>query len=299
MPEDTSECLRRRTWQHVFVLLLVLAMSSAWGVFAAQAAPAAQREDQGRELFTQRCASCHTVGGGTLIGPDLKGVIEARDSVWLERWIVAPDQMLAANDPIAVELLKAYNGVPMPNMGVTPAEAQAIIAYLAASSAASVSEVDAQRLPAPAPELTPAGDPKSGHRLFTGQILLANGGPACISCHNVSQVGVMGGGSLGPDLSHVAGRYGDTGLTAALTGLPFPSMQGIFAERPLSEDEVQHLSAYLRQADQTTPAQEPARYTFVWVALGGTLMLLGLSHVLWINRHRDVRKPLVRRMRLR
>ena len=41
----------------------------------------------------------------------------------------------------------------------------------------------------------------------------------------------MGGGSLGPDLSHVATRYGEAGLTAALTGLPFPTMQGVFAAR--------------------------------------------------------------------
>ena len=33
-----------------------------------------------------------------------------------------------------------------------------------------------------------------------GNILLANGGTACISCHNVSQVGVMGGGRTDIDL---------------------------------------------------------------------------------------------------
>jgi mono/diheme cytochrome c family protein len=297
MPEETSGWFRRRVRRRALAALLALGLVLVGSVVGVRAAPAAQPEDQGRELFAQRCASCHTVGAGNLVGPDLKGVVEARDAAWLERWIVEPDTMLAEGDPIAVELLKTFNDVPMPNMGVTPTEAQAIIAFLAASSAAPGAPAPAPE-PAPAP-VAPTGDPALGMQLFTGQVLLANGGTACISCHNVSQVSVMGGGSLGPDLSHVAARYGDAGLSAALAGLPFPSMQGVFAERPLTEQEVEHLGAYFRQAEQAAPAQMPVRYTFVWVALAGALVLLGFSHVLWIGRHRGVRKPLVSRMRQR
>lgn len=298
MPVDTSKRPCPRLAARLVVAMLALTPLLLLGGIGAHAAPSSQSADAGKALFTQRCASCHTVGGGNLVGPDLKGVVDARDPAWLERWIIEPDKMLAENDPIAVELLQTFNGVPMPNMGVTPAEAQSIIAFLAASSAAPAAPAPEPAPAAPAPA-APAGDPAIGQELFTGQILLANGGTACISCHNVSQVGVMGGGTLGPDLSHVAARYGDAGLTAALTGLPFPTMQGIFVDRPLTEEEVEHLGAYFRQANQATPAQEPTRYTFVWVALGGAAVLLGLSHLLWIGRHRGVRKPLVSRTRLR
>lgn len=298
MPEDPSVCSRRRVLLRSSAALLILCAALALGALGVRAAPAAQSEAQGRDLFTQRCASCHSIGGGKLVGPDLLGVTETRDAAWLARWIVEPDMMLAEGDPLAVELLQAANGVPMPNMGVTPAEAQAILAYLAAQSDAPPAAAPPTS-PAEVAPAAPAGDPAIGQRLFTGQILLANGGTACISCHNVSQVGALGGGALGPDLSHVATRYGEAGLTAALTGLPFPTMQGVFAGRPLTPAEVEHLRAYLLQADRAAPAQEPARYTFLWIAMAGALALLGLSHVLWINRHRGVRKPLVRRMRLR
>ena len=44
-----------------------------------------------------------------------------------------------------------------------------------------------------------------------------------------------------------------------------------------------------------TPAQGRARYTFLWLAMGGAVVLLGVSHVLWINRQRGVRRHLLKK----
>jgi mono/diheme cytochrome c family protein len=272
-------------------LFLLILSSALVGVIYTHAAPAAQSAAEGEALFAQRCTSCHTIGGGTLVGPDLKGVVALRERDWLLRWIATPDKLLADGDPLAVQLLQDYNNVPMPNMALSEAEVQSILVYLETADGTVASEPAAVPVPAP-------GDPVLGQALFTGQRQLRNGGTACISCHNVSQAGVLGGGALGPDLSHVVERYGEAGLVAALTGLPFPTMQGVFAERALTENEVQHLSAYFVQADKTAPAQETYTYTFVWIALGAALAFLGISHLIWRNRQRGVRKPLVRRMKL-
>lgn len=295
MAKGASMETKRLGWRQgrpILALLVLVGIVGFSGWPGAQAAPAKQSAEQGKDLFAQWCASCHTIGGGKLVGPDLLGVNELRPAEWLERWISEPDKMLAENDPLARELLQAYNGVPMPNLGVSREESRAILAYIATASSS----------PAPAPAapepVMASGDPAIGRKLFTGQIGLANGGSACISCHNVSQVGVLGGGTLGPDLSHVANRYGESGLKAALAGLPFPTMKGIFDTRPLTPDEVLHLSAYLIEADRLTPAAEPERYTFVWVGVAGALAMLGVAHLVWLNRHRGVRRPLVRRMRL-
>src|SRR5690606_2738460 len=40
--------------------------------------------------FKQNCMSCHTVGGGRLVGPDLKDVTERKDREWLTRFILDP-----------------------------------------------------------------------------------------------------------------------------------------------------------------------------------------------------------------
>jgi hypothetical protein len=39
------------------------------------------------ELFSRQCSSCHTIGKGDLVGPDLNGVTGRRDRAWLARFI--------------------------------------------------------------------------------------------------------------------------------------------------------------------------------------------------------------------
>jgi mono/diheme cytochrome c family protein len=86
--------------------------------------------EAGQQLFQSRCAACHTIGKGKLVGPDLAGVTSRRDESWLKRQIKEPDRLVAENDPIAVQLLKEANNVPMPPLGLNDAEVVAVIAYL-------------------------------------------------------------------------------------------------------------------------------------------------------------------------
>src|SRR5262249_23399752 len=45
----------------------------------------------GQSLFKKICAPCHTIGVGDRVGPDLRGVTERRDHVWLADFIQHPD----------------------------------------------------------------------------------------------------------------------------------------------------------------------------------------------------------------
>ncbi len=113
-------------------------------------APLLQAPSMGENLFRTRCTICHTIGAGNLqhtvgggeiaemdrhrAGPDLMHVTEKRDPAWLARWLANPEQMLAAKDPIVMELYSEWGEVLMPNLRLNEVEVNALIEYLDAES---------------------------------------------------------------------------------------------------------------------------------------------------------------------
>ena len=85
--------------------------------------------EKGEEIFQGNCAGCHTIGKGTLVGPDLSGVTLRREENWLIRQIKDPDGLVAEKDPTALKLLKDFN-MPMVALGLSDTEIAAIISYL-------------------------------------------------------------------------------------------------------------------------------------------------------------------------
>jgi cytochrome c len=85
---------------------------------------------KGQELFAAKgCVACHKLGGGRLVGPDLKDVLTRREQEWVERMILRPDVMVK-EDAVAKKLLAEYL-TPMPNQSVDPqAELPFLLAYL-------------------------------------------------------------------------------------------------------------------------------------------------------------------------
>jgi len=100
-------------------------------------APELRSLDSGEYIFRTRCATCHTIGGGDLIGehtahagPDLLGVGSRRDPAWLARWIREPDAMIAEKDPIALAMVAQYKGVVMPNFRLTEADVTNVLEFI-------------------------------------------------------------------------------------------------------------------------------------------------------------------------
>ncbi len=94
----------------------------------------AQSASEGKQLFTA-CAACHTIGGGKMVGPDLKGITERRDRDWLYSFIRNSQEMVKAGDPIAVEVFNEYNKVPMPPNDFTDEQLESVLLYIEAKSA--------------------------------------------------------------------------------------------------------------------------------------------------------------------
>jgi cytochrome oxidase Cu insertion factor (SCO1/SenC/PrrC family) len=90
----------------------------------------------GEGLFRKLCSSCHTIGVGTRVGPDLRDVHERRNEDWLVSFITRPDKMLAEKDPVAVALNKQFPVAVMPSLGLTETDARDVMAYLKSKSLA-------------------------------------------------------------------------------------------------------------------------------------------------------------------
>jgi protein SCO1/2 len=96
--------------------------------------------DASQHLFQSRCGVCHTIGQGDKVGPDLRDVTSRRDRGWLARYIQAPDELLAAGDPVATSLYRKYKEVRMPNLHLSSADVAGLIAYLQAQAGPRVEQ---------------------------------------------------------------------------------------------------------------------------------------------------------------
>jgi len=222
-----------------FLILLLSVVLLTGSFFQAAASPKRQSSDDGQGIFEQKCISCHSIGGGIIVGPDLEGVLDRRDRDWVANFMSAPDQMLADGDPIATEMLAEFNSIPMPNLGLTESEVEALLTFFEGDE--SVAPISNEPLP--------AGNVSQGEALFTGGEAFENGGTPCIACHSVGSVGSLGGGNLGPDLTHVFQRYGEVGLASSIQNIAFPTMQGVYSEKALRNQEVADLLAFFMTVD--------------------------------------------------
>ncbi|MFV1998590.1 MAG: c-type cytochrome, partial [Acidiferrobacterales bacterium] len=67
----------------------------------------------GEQLFQAKCAACHTIGGGRLVGPDLAGVTDKRTPAWLENFVQSSQSLVNSGDAEAVALFEEFSGIVM------------------------------------------------------------------------------------------------------------------------------------------------------------------------------------------
>jgi cytochrome c2 len=246
------------------------------------------------DYFKQNCTMCHSIGGGRLIGPDLGGVTKRKDRAWLIKFLQDPKAMIDSGDSYANQLHQDANGVVMPTPpGMTPALADSILNYLEAGPGAAQSQ--SAEPPAKEQPFTEA-DVALGRRIFIGQQTLANGGPACVSCHTLRTIGSLGGGRLGPDLTNEIDKLGGRrGATAWLSSPPTTTMQAVFSKHALEPEEILPLLAAIDNAShQEQPERNSTALKFSGFGIGGMLIGLVLLNAAWRGRIRSVRRSVIR-----
>jgi mono/diheme cytochrome c family protein len=282
MNSDTMPILHSRNALVVAVLsaLLLCGSTITWAQDAAA-------------FFKQNCTSCHTIGGGRLTGPDLKDVAVRKDRTWLVQFLQSPKSMIDSGDPYAVKLQQEARGVVMPNIaGMNQQQAQALLDMISAESKLPRSQFAGMQI---SDRPLTAQDIAKGRLVFLGEQQLSGGGPACISCHTVKGLTLLGGGRLGPDLTRVYERLqGRKGLAAWLSSPASPTMSPVFKDHAIQPEEVLSLVALFEDSakkggqDDTT-----SLLNFFLLGVGGMVLGLVSLDALWKKRFRGVRRSMV------
>ncbi len=246
------------------------------------------------EFFKDNCSSCHTIGEGELVGSDLKDIAKRRDKAWLGKFIVNAKGLFEAKDPIAIKLFKEPDDVVMPPFPELDDEkVQALVDYISteskgekSSSASSAASVTASPVDAVPLASISQRDVDTGMALFTGRQPLANGGPACISCHELQSAPFPGGGNLAPDLTGVFNRLGkQKGLTSWLNSPPPNSgMAKLFKNTPLKSEEIFSLVAVFEEVTKREGVERKATLELIFSGLGVGLSVLFCFGIYWRNR---------------
>ena len=83
--------------------------------------------EDGAELFATKCSACHKLGE-RYVGPALGEVLARRTPAYVLNMIQNPQEMYERH-PVAKQLLGEYMSY-MPNQGLTPEQARAVVEYL-------------------------------------------------------------------------------------------------------------------------------------------------------------------------
>ena len=144
------------------------------------------------------------------------------------------------------------------------------------------------------------GDSARGEALFLGSVNFAEGGAPCLACHGVAghDLGYAAGASYGPDLTALFEDYGEDGVAAVLEDpSAFESMAAIYADKPLTEGEIAHLTAFFKAVADKEAANIGT--DLAGHAVIGTILLMIVFAAFGWQRLKAVRRPLVEQARLR
>ena len=91
---------------------------------------AESQEVNGATIFASNCSACHTIGSGKILGPDLKGVSERHNLVWIKAFIRNSQKMIADGDEEAIKVFNENSMIPMASFDFTDEQMDALLIYI-------------------------------------------------------------------------------------------------------------------------------------------------------------------------
>jgi mono/diheme cytochrome c family protein len=86
--------------------------------------------EDGKLIFTSRCASCHNVNK-VVLGPALAGVDQRRSVDWIVSFVHSSQTVIKGGDKDAIALYEKFNKIPMPDHpDLSEANIKNVLAYI-------------------------------------------------------------------------------------------------------------------------------------------------------------------------
>lgn len=240
-------------------------------------APGVRAQDASA-LFTEKCAGCHTIGGGNLVGPDL-----------------APTAKWSSTD-----LAKAVKGMEKSVGPLSSDQVDSLVEFLrkpqstaakdsAPQAAADATHRSSQAVPQALPQAAELGSAAKGSRLFSGADSLANGGVSCIACHRVDGTG----GTMAPDLTQISDKLAEPAMVSAFEHTPYKVMKTTYQDHPVTHQEALDLAAYFASLKKPHEKLEEAPVSMI--GFGIAAFVFGIIAFGYRGRNKSARAKLQRR----
>lgn len=138
------------------------------------------------------------------------------------------------------------------------------------------------------------GDAERGRQYFMGYAHFTHDGPPCMGCHSVGNNGLLGGGSMGPDLTDVSERLSQAEMISLLSnsgGTSSSVMQPIYTTHPLTEAEQADLIVFMESS--AGQAETNREWVVIAISIGGFFAAAAVFGWIFHSRLRGVRRVLV------
>jgi cytochrome c551/c552 len=124
-------------------------------LLAATVARAIPPTEEGKTIFTARCAGCHNVNK-ILTGPALAGVSDRRSIDWIIQFVHSSQTVIRSGDTYANALYNKFNRIQMPDHpDLTAENIKSVVAYIQIESKAAAEKPPLTRLTHLQPNYTP------------------------------------------------------------------------------------------------------------------------------------------------
>ena len=97
--------------------------------------------EEGKAIFTTRCASCHNVNK-LVVGPALAGVDKRHSMDWIVNFVQSSQTLIKNGDKKATELFAKFNNIPMPDhKDLTAENIKNVVEYIKTSTVEETNSV--------------------------------------------------------------------------------------------------------------------------------------------------------------